>query len=68
MFLQHLLAVIAANCENNSESDKQLVNESDTRVSWGCCSYIEVNKADEVSEVGFIEEIDDELHQGSKID
>ena len=30
MFLQYVLVVIAANCENSSESEKFLVNERDS--------------------------------------
>ena len=37
VFLEYLLVVIAANCENISESDKLLVNEGDGAVSQGCC-------------------------------
>ena len=32
MFLQYMLVVIAANCENSSESDEFLVNETHGRV------------------------------------
>ena len=53
VFLQYLLIFIAANCENINKSDKLLVNERDS----------EVHKADEVSEVRLVGEIDDELEE-----
>ena len=53
VFLQYLLVVIAANCENSSEGDKLFVNERDS----------ECHKADEVSEGRLMGEIGDELDE-----
>ena len=61
MFLQYLLVVIAANCENSRESDKLLVNERDSECHKAVVSNSEVHNADEVSEVRLVGEIDDEL-------
>ena len=57
MCLQYLLVVIAANCENSSESDERLVNERDSE-----CHKVVVSDSEEhmtdgvrlggVSEVG----------------
>ena len=70
MFLQYLLVAIAASCENSRESPKLLVNERDSERhnSQGCCSDSEVPKADEVSEVRLVGEIDDELDEWSEVD
>ena len=63
VFLQYLLVVIAANCGNSSESDKLLVNERDSECHKAVVSDSEVHKADEVSEVRLVGEIDDELDE-----
>ena len=71
MFLQYLFVVIAANCENSSESDKFLVNERDRRDSEchkAVVSDSEMHMADEVSEVRFVGEIGEELVEVSEID
>ena len=54
MFLQYLLVVIAANCENSSESDKLFVNERDSECHKAVVPDSEVHKADEVSEVRLV--------------
>ena len=56
MFLQYLLVVIAANCENGSESDKLLVNERDSECRKAVVSDSEQHKADEVSKVRLVGE------------
>ena len=61
MFLRYLLVVIAANCENGRKSDKLLVNERDGECHKAVGRDSEVHKADEVSEVRLVGEIDDEL-------
>ena len=66
--LYYLLVVIAANCENSSESDKLLVNERDNGCHKAVVSDSEVHKADEVSEVRLVGEIDDELDEMSEVD
>ena len=54
MFLQYLLVVIDANCENRSASYKLLVNERDSECHKAFVNDSEVHKADEVSEVRVI--------------
>ena len=44
VFLKYLLAVIAANCENSSESDKLLVNERDSECPEAGAIDSEVHK------------------------
>ena len=61
MFLQYLLVVIDAYCENSRESDKLLVNERDIECNKAVVSDSEVHKADEVSEVRLVGEINDQL-------
>ena len=56
MFLQYLWVVIATNCENNSESEKLLVNEKDSECHKAVVSDSEVHKANEVSEVRLVGE------------
>ena len=68
MFLQYLLVVIATNYENSSESDKLLVNERDSECHKAFVSDSEMHKADEVSEVRLVREIDDELDEVSEVD
>ena len=68
IFLRYLLVDIAANCENSSESDKLLVNERYSECHKAVVSDSEVHKADEVSEVRLVGEIDDELHEVSEFD
>ena len=63
MFLQYLLVVIALNCENSSKSDKLLVNERDSECHKAVVSDSQVHKADEVSEVRLVAEIDDEVSE-----
>ena len=63
MFLQNLLVVVAANCENSSGSDKLLVNERDSECHKAVVSDSEVHEADEVSEVRLVGEVDDELDE-----
>ena len=67
MFLQYLLVVSPANCENSSESDKLFVNEKDSGHK-AVVSDGEVHKPDEVSEVRLVGEIDDELDEVSEVD
>ena len=62
-----MLIVIAANRENNSESDKLLWNERDSECHKAVVSVSEVHKADEVSDVRLVGEIDDELHEASEV-
>ena len=59
---------IAANCENSSESDKLLINERDSECHKALVSDSEVHKADEVSEVKLVGEIDDEMDEVSEVD
>ena len=66
VFLQYLLLVIAANCENSSESDKLLVNERDRECHQAVVNDSEVHQADEVSKVRLVGEIDDELNEVSE--
>ena len=54
---------IGANCENSSESDKLSVDERDSECHKAVVSGSEVHKADEVSEVRLVGEIDDELDE-----
>ena len=54
VFLQYLLVVIAANCENSSESDELFVNERDSECHKAVVQHSEVHKADEVSEVRLV--------------
>ena len=68
MFLQYLLVVIAANCENSSESNELLVNERDSECQKAVVSDSEMRKADEVSEVKLVGEIDDDLDEVSEVD
>ena len=56
-----------SNCENSSESDKLLVNERDSKYHEAVVSDSKVNKADEVSDVRLVWEIDDELDEVSKV-
>ena len=51
VFLQYLWVVIAANCENNSESEKLLVNEKDSECHTAVDGDSEVHKANKVSKV-----------------
>ena len=53
-----MLVAVAAKCENSSESDKLLVNERDSECQ-AVVSGSEVHKADEVSEVRFVRDIND---------
>ena len=53
-----MLLVIAANCQNSSESDKFLVRERNS----------ECHKAVEVSEVRLVREVNDELDEVSEVD
>ena len=66
-FLQYLLVAIAANWENSSESDKFLVNERDSECHEAVVSDSEVHKADEVSGVRLVGEIDDELDEDCEV-
>ena len=70
MFLQwqYLLVAIVANCGNRCESDNLLINERDSESHEAVVSDSEVHKADEVSEVKLMGEIDDELDKVSEID
>ena len=70
VFLQYLrcMVVIAANCENRSESYKLLGNERDSECQEAVVSDSEVHKADDVSEVKPVWEIDDELDEVIEID
>ena len=49
-FSKTCFIVIAANCENSSESDKLLVNEWDGECHMAVVSDSEVHNADQVSE------------------
>ena len=64
----YLLVNIAANCENSSESNKILVNERDSECHKAVVSDSDVLKADEVSKVRLVGEIDDELDEVSEVD
>ena len=68
MFLQYLLVTIAANCKISSESDKLSVNERDSEWHKAVVSDSEVHKADEISEVRLVGEIDDSLDKVSEVD
>ena len=59
VFLKYLLVEIAANCETSSESDKLLINERDSECHKADVGGSEVHKADEVSEVRLMGEIDE---------
>ena len=69
MFLHYLLASIAVNGENSieSECDKLLVNERDGESQEAVVSDSEVHKADEVSEVGLVGEINNEQDEVSEV-
>ena len=67
VFLQYLLIAIAANCENSFESDKLLVNERDSECHEAVVSASEVCKADKISEVRLVGEIDNELDEDCDI-
>ena len=58
VFLRYLLVAIAANCENSSASDNLLVNERDSECHEAVVCDSEVHKADEVSEVRLVGDID----------
>ena len=59
------MVVIAANCKNSNESDKLLVYERDSE-RYKAVSDSEVHKADDVSEVRLVREIDDEWDEVSE--
>ena len=52
----------------NSESEKLLLNERDSECHNAVVSDGEVHKADEVSEVRLVGEIDDELDEVREVD
>ena len=65
------MVAIAANCETSSERDKVFFIERDSECHVAVVSDSEVHKADEVSEVRLVEEIDKmnedcEVHQAEK--
>ena len=59
---------IAANCKNSSENDKLLVNERHSECHKAVVSDSHVYKADEVSEVILVGEIDDKQDEVSEVD
>ena len=67
MFLECLFVAIAANCENSSGSDKPFGNEKDSECHEAVVSDSEVHKANEVSEVRLVGEIDNELDEDCEV-
>ena len=55
-------------CESSSESNKLLVNERDSECHKAVVSDSGVHKANEVSEVRLVGEIDDELNEVREVD
>ena len=56
------------NYENSCESDKFVVNERDSECHKAIVSDTEMHKADEVSKVRLVGEIDDELDEASEVE
>ena len=67
MSLLYQLAVLLLT-EKSSESDDILVNERDSECHEPVVVDSDVHEADEVSEVGLVVEIDDELDEVCEVD